>query len=329
MRVKSTAPTMKDVAQEAGVALGTVSKVFNNLRVGQSYRQRVEQAAERLGYQVNVYARGLRAGRTGTVSLILPRLTDPFFSALAENVAAALVRRDCRMLLAVTDSDPEMKQRCIRMVEQNKVDGIIGLTYKPGLEVGDTIPYVSIDRYVNPRVPCVASDNFGGGQMAAQKLIDLGCRQLLFFRIGSEVAGEADKRGSGFQSICQYRNVGHAVLNLNDEEGYSPFFAYLKEHIANGRPQFDGIFCNTDRLAYHVLRMLAELGVRVPQDVQVIGFDGVRQFGDEALYCSTIVQPVAQIAETCVGTLLDQEHDAVPSLICLPVSYRAGGTTRE
>ena len=329
MKMKSNAPTMKDVAREAGVALGTVSKVFNDLPVGESYRLRVEQAAQKLGYQVNSYARGLRSSKTGTVSLILPNVTDPFFSALAENVCLALSRRNYRMLLTVTGSNPSFEQQCIRMVEQNKVDGIIGLTYNPLLEVNEQTAFVSVDRNFSAAVPCVSSDNYAGGQMAAEKLIELGCRRLLFFRIGSDVAGEADKRGVGFQAACGLRGVEHRSVVLNDREGYGPFREYLQEHMPGGVPDFDGIFCNTDRLAVGVIDLLAELGLQVPRDVQVIGFDGVRHFATGKPYCSTIAQPVPQLAEACVDTLLREDRSNLPSLICLPVSYIPGGTTRD
>ena len=92
-------PTMKDVAQEAGVALGTVSKVFNGIPVGDSYRLRVEAAAKKLGYQVNQYARGLRASKTYTVAVILPGVDHPFFAALAQHLCTALTQPDHRMLL--------------------------------------------------------------------------------------------------------------------------------------------------------------------------------------------------------------------------------------
>ena len=329
MKRKGTAPTMKDVAQEAGVALGTVSKVFNGIPVGESYRLRVEEAAQKLGYQVNTYARALKTNQTRTVALILPDVVDPFFAALAENVCQSLSRRGYRMMLTVTGSDPDAEQQCIRMVEQNKVDGIIGLTYNPALDVPAHIPFVSIDRYFSPAIPCVSSDNFGGGQMAAEKLIELGCRRLLFFRIGSDVSGEADKRGAGFQAACQFRQVEHTMLILDDKDGYEPFRAFLRERMTDGRFDFDGVFCNTDRLAWHVRVMLEELGLRVPEDVQLIGFDGIQRFGRDGLVCSTIVQPMAQLAETSVNILLEEDRSATPSLICLPVSYVPGGTTSE
>ncbi len=327
---RSCAPTMKDVAQEAGVALGTVSKVFNNLPVGESYRLRVEAAARKLGYQVNSYARGLKTNRTFSVALILPNITDPFFSALAQGIYESLAARQYKMILSLTSSNPEAEQRCIKMVQQNKVDGIIGLTYNPNLEVDPELPYVSIDRYFSPNIPCVASDNFGGGQMAAEKLLELGCTRLLFLRVGSKVPGEPDKRGDGFESVCRQHGVKCDSLRLNDEHGLSePFRAFLSRHMENGKLAYDGIFCATDALAIHIRGMLADLGVRVPEDVQLIGFDGIRRFTTNDLYCSTIVQPIRRLAETCVDLLLRENRSNLPRLICLPVTYASGGTTRE
>jgi len=329
MKHRENAPTMKDVAREAGVALGTVSKVFNNIPVGEDYRKRVEEAARRLGYQVNNYARGLKTNRTCSVALILPNITAPFFSALAQGVYESLAAREYKMFLSLTSSNPEAEQRCIKMVQQNKVDGIIGLTYNPNLEVDPQLPYVSIDRHFGPNVPCVSSDNFGGGRMAAEKLLELGCTRPLFLRVGSRVPGESDKRGDGFESACRQRGVPYGSLRLNDEDGLEPFRSFLSTHMDQGQLAFDGIFCATDALAVHIRGMLTELGLRVPEDVQLIGFDGIRRFATGGLYCSTIVQPVARLAETSADLLLREDRSNLPSLVCLPVAYAAGGTTRE
>lgn len=326
---RSSAPTMKDVAREAGVALGTVSKVFNNGSVGEDYRKRVLAAAEKLGYQLNSYARGLKANRTDTVAVVLPNLITPFFAALAQHICKALTARSYRMLLSVTDSDPNAEQRCIRMAQQNQVDGIIGLTYNPELRVAGGVPFVSFDRYVGPEVPCVASDNFGGGQMAAKKLVELGCKRLLFFRIGSAVAGESDKRRDGFEAFCRSADIDYDVLYLLDSDGHAPFREFLENHMEEGRLAYDGIFCCTDLLALDIQNMLAELGVRVPDEVQIIGFDGIALHTGRTLECSTIVQPIPLLAETCVDILLKEDRSDLPSLICLPVSYAQGGTTLE
>lgn len=330
MSKQGKSPTMKDVAREAGVALGTVSKVFNGIPVGKSYRERVEAAAEKLGYSVNSYARGLRANKTNTVALILPSTDHMFFALLADNICEALTKRDCRMMLAITRDDPQAEARCIQMVRQNKVDGIIGLTYSADLNVGDDLPYVSIDRFISPGIPCVSSDNYAGGGLAAERLHALGCERPLFLRIGSYVPGETEKRGAGFTAYWQLHGIPCEAARFDDREGMGPVYRYLDQHFGDGRADFDGIFCSTDMLAYHARKRLERRGVKVPEDVQIVGFDGIRGFNaDGDLFCSTIVQPVKQMAETAVNILLNGERSGAPALICLPVSYAPGGTTRE
>ena len=321
-------PTMKDVAQEAGVALGTVSKVFNGLPVGESYRLKVEDAAKKLGYQVNQYARGLRAGKTFNVAVILPGVNHPFFAALAQHICNALIQRDHRMLLYVTAYHPDAERDCLNMVRQNKVDGVIGLTYN-SLELDGELPYVSIDRCLSSDIPCVSADNYGGGRLAAEKLIELGCRHLAFFRVGSDKLSEPDKRGDGFEMACRSRQIPYETLRLNDDADMACFRQFLREHMADGKLDIDGIFCNTDLLAWRTGKILAELGLRVPEDVQIIGFDGIQKFGAEGWYCSTIVQPVQRMAETAVDLLLSKDRSNIPALVCLPVTYAPGGTTRE
>ena len=322
-------PTMKDVAQEAGVALGTVSKVFNGIPVGDSYRLRVEAAAKKLGYQVNQYARGLRASKTHTVAVILPGVDHPFFAALAQHLCTALTQRDHRMLLYVTASRPDIEQRCVTMVQQNRVDGIIGLTYNP-LTVDEDLPFVGIDRSFRADIPCVAADNYGGGRLAAEKLLALGCKHLAFLRTGSASPGETDKRGDGFEAVCRARQVPYETLRRNDgEDGPEVFREFFRARMTDGELDIDGIFCSTDLLAWRVQGILGELGLRVPEDVQIIGFDGIRRFGAGELYCSTIIQPVRKIAETSVDLLLAPDRSKTPALVCLPVSYAPGGTTRE
>ncbi len=327
MREKSQAPTMKDVAREAGVALGTVSKVVNGLPVGDAYRIRVEEAIKKLNYHVNSYAQGLKADRTYTAALLIPNTYTPFFADLVHHINLALLRRNYRMLLCCTDFDLNLEQEYVRMARQNKVDGIIGLTYNPNLSIEENTPFVSIDRAIGPGIPCVASDNFAGGQLAAEKLFDLGCRHVAFLRTGSSLTNEPNKRKAGFENGCLARGLSYEMKILNDGDSYDEFERFLREHITDGRLLFDGIFCVTDTLAHTVIRMLKGLRFRVPKDVQVIGFDGVRYF-DEYV-CSTIVQPVPEIAQMCVDLLLQENMPAKPPLVCLPVSYAAGGTTRE
>lgn len=329
MRERNTAPTMKDVAQEAGVALGTVSKVVNGLPVGEPYRLRVEAAIEKLHYQVNSYAQGLKANKTYTVALLIPNTYDPFYAALTYHINTALMHRHYRMLLCSTDYDPRQEQEYVLMAQQNKVDGIIGLTYNPNLTVDEDTPFVAIDRTMGPKIPCVACDNFAGGQLAAEKLAQLGCKHVAFLRTGSALINEPNKRKAGFETGCLSIGLSYEMKLLGDDAPYEAFENFLKEHIENGKLAFDGIFCVTDRLACRVIESLRTLGQRVPEDVQIIGFDGIRAFGNMAYHCSTIVQPLPEMAEMCVDLLLRETEMKKPPLICLPVSYAYGGTTKE
>lgn len=320
---------MKDVAREAGVALGTVSKVVNGLPVGDSYRIRVEEAIRKLNYQVNSYAQGLKANKTRTVALLLPNTQTPFFASLAYYINIALLKRKYHMLLCSTDYDTGAEQEYIKMVQQNQVDGIIGLTYNPNLVIEENTPFVAIDRSMGPRIPCVASDNFAGGHLAAEKLADLGCQNVAFLRIGSSLSNEPNKRKAGFENGCLFRGLSYEMKILNDGEPFEEFEEFLIDHIHGDRLSFDGIFCVTDSLAFFIIKMLHGLGLKVPEDVQVIGFDGTRYFEDKNYICSTIVQPVPEIAEMCVELLLSKNMTTKPPLVCLPVSYAYGGTTSE
>lgn len=333
MQKKNSAATMKDVALEAGVALGTVSKVVNGLPVGESYRTRVEEAIRKLDYHVNSYAQGLKASKTYTVALLIPNTTNPFFAQLVYHINTALQKRKYRMLLCTTEYNSKMEQsrleqEYIMIAKQNKVDGIIGLTYNPNLHIEDNIPFVSIDRPMGAHIPCVASDNFAGGQMAAEKLADLGCKNVAFLRVGSSLYSEPNKRKAGFENGCLARGLSYSTKILQDGAPLREFEDFFKEHMEKGALEFDGLFCVTDYLAHNVIKILRKLGLGVPEDVQVIGFDGVRAFGDGDYFCSTIVQPVPEIAEMCVELLLLENMRTKPPLIYLPVSYAYGGTTK-
>ena len=156
MKNKNRMPTMKDVAAEAGVALGTVSKVFNGIPVGESYRLKVEQAAKKLGYQVNNYARGMRTNRTNTIAIIMPMIVHPFFAKLSECIIRELNANNYNAFISVTDRNPQAEARCIRMVAQNKTDGIIALTYDPDFNMIGNIPFISIDRSFSVSCPCIS-----------------------------------------------------------------------------------------------------------------------------------------------------------------------------
>lgn len=325
----SNAPTMKDVAREAGVSLGTVSKVINGIPVGEHYRKRVEAATKKLGYQVNNYARGLKTNKTNCVALVMPSLRHPFFAALTDELTSCLMCLGYRSLLMTTNYDSVAEKNCFQLAQQNKIDGIIALSYGPNLDVDDSVPMVTIDRQFSPSIPCVSSDNYRGGELAAEKLIEFGCRNLLFFRIGPNIHGEVEKRGPGFENACRMAKVPYQSLFLSDDDTEAPFFQFLTDHMQEGKLEFDGIFCNSDGLALRVCEFLREQGIRIPEDVQIIGYDGIVDFATRRYICSTIVQPISEMAEISVRFLLNPENALAPANISLPVYFAPGGTTKE
>ncbi|MDE7244779.1 MAG: substrate-binding domain-containing protein [Oscillospiraceae bacterium] len=319
---------MKDVAQEAGVSIGTVSKVFNGLPVGKKYRDKVRRAANKLGYQVNLYARGMRTNKTSTVALIVPEIEQPFCSALARHVCAALTLREYRMLLYTTGFQPEMELDCINRARQNMVDGIIVLTHTP-LRVDTGLPIVSVDHCLSPNIPCITSENYGGGYMAAEKLIKLGCRRLAYLRTASPNFIESDEQGNGFKMVCHTMKIPYDTLLLDDIRDTESLRSFFNAHMSDRALDMDGIFCSTNLLVWQIHSVLKELNIRIPEDVQVIGSDVSSRLGGEGFFCSTIVQPVDKIADTSVRLVLTEDRANIPARICLPVSYTPGWTTRE
>lgn len=329
MSKKISAPTMKDVALEAGVALGTVSKVVNGIPVGKSYQKRVEAAIEKLDYRVNSYAKGLKANKTYTIAFLVPDTSNPFFGRLTHYINRTLSKKGYKMLLCETDSNPKMEQSLLDMAEQNRVDGIISISYSDDLKVKEGTRLVTIDRHIISSAPCVSSDNFSGGQIAVNKLAKLGCKKVLHMSIGSPLPTETKKRRDGFLSACISLDLEYDMLCLTDGEPYSKFTEYLKNNIIDNKFKYDGIFCGTDHLACFIINELNSLNIKTPEDVQVIGFDGMLDYVTNEYLCSTIVQPLEQIAEKSVELVLSNDDSKIPTLVCLPVTYTKGGTTRE
>lgn len=171
---------MKDVAREAGVALGTVSKVINGLPVSDIYREKVEEAIKLLHYEVNTYARGLKTQKSNLIALIIPNTTNPFFAAFTDHIEGALYKRGLKLLLCCADGIPEKEIACLSMATQNKVDGVIALTYSDiGKYIAEDIPIVVFDRFFeNHNIPRVGSDNFAGACLAIEKLLNLAVNTL-------------------------------------------------------------------------------------------------------------------------------------------------------
>lgn len=333
--------TIKDVAQDAGVAVGTVSKVLNGQYVKDENRAKVENSIKKLGYQMNFYARGLKTKSTYTVAAIVPEIVNPFFAAWVYYIEQALYKNGYKMLLCNTQGTVEKEEYYFRMAEQSKVDGIICVTYREAESyVSEEIPLISLDRHFEKTVSCICSDNYRGGELAAEQLIRSGSRRLLHLRTGAPVPieGETMKRGLGFQDYCRKHGVSCDVLDLGED--YEPLGdenscinevlrSFLISWRHSGQMRYDGIYASTDLLASILLKQMRLLGISVPEEVQIIGHDGVIPLKGGGYVVSTIVQPVEKMAEKSVELLLKKiRGEEIDVLTVLPVEFAYGGTTR-
>lgn len=332
--MKSSAPTMKDVARVAGVSLGTVSKVINGQYVGEVYKNKVESAIDELDYKINVYARGLKVNKSYAVALIIPGILNPFFASLAHYIEFALYKQGHKLTLCCSNGETAKEAECLNLVQMNKVDGIIALTYGDIEKyISPDIPLVTFDRqFSNIFPPRVSSDNFTGGVIAAEKFFELGCTSPAFIRVHSIFPGDVDKRKDGFLASCERHNVTPIVVDIADENSHESAVMRLINENRNtdGSFRFDCVFCNTDELAFTAITLLKESGCRIPEDVQIIGFDGIRFFNSHhaPLYVSSIVQSTELIAEKCVELVLAKNQSNIPALTLLPVKFEYGGTTK-
>ena len=328
--------TIRDVAVDAGVSVGTVSKVLNNLYVKPGNREKVEASIKKLDYRVNTYARGLKAQQTHTVAILIPDLINPFFAMLVNDVEQVLAALGYRLLLCNSHNNADRELAYLNMARQNKVDRLIALTYSnldEYLEAG--LPVVSIDRHFSRQgICCVSGDNAEGGRLAAQQFIKTGCRNVIYIRNGSNLENETLKRGQAFLEACRKAGLSAEAMDFGEEttlqkEGVRRIHAFLEEIVRDGRCEYDGIFASSDVHAAVILKKLRELGVSVPRQVQLIGYDGLRVLNVGDYVVSSIEQPVQEMAVACADVLLKLiERKPVESSIILPVRFVDGGTTK-
>lgn len=320
---------MKDVAQRAGVGVGTVSRVINRVPgVKESTLIKVNQAIKELNYIPDEYARGLKTKSSRTIALILPSVWYPFFSEFAYYVEKRLGKENYKLLLCNSNDNTTEEAKYIKMLKQNKIDAIIAITYSDIEQyIYSNIPFVSLDRYFDKKVSYVTSDNYEGGKLAARKLLEHGARSLAYVGSHSKYPNGTMLRRAGFRDYLE--NIGIDYKEIFLQEPVNDFTPYILEML-KVHPKIDGIFCHTDSLLLKLRKILNQYGYRVPEDIQLIGFDGMNLSSDLPLGISTIAQPVEQLANGAVDLVLRKIAD--PSLKneakMYPVRYIDGNTTK-
>ncbi|NHC40521.1 LacI family transcriptional regulator [Bacillus sp. MM2020_1] len=323
-------PSLKDVADLAGVGVGTVSRVINNHpNVRNETREKVNAAIKQLNYIPNEVARNFKMQKSTMVALLLPSVWHPFFSELAYYIEDELDREGYKLMLCNSGGRPDKELYYLDMLNQNKVAGIIGITYNDIEDsVSTDIPIISIDRHFGKKITCVTSDNYNGGRIAVRELVNAGTKKAAYLATYSDVYSEVELRKKGFIDEAEAQGIEYIIYEeldavFNDEKYFENFFK-IKEH-----QDVDGVFANTDLLAAKYIDKAKQYGLRTPEDVKVIGYDGIQ---DNKLFhpiLSTIRQPVEEMARMSVQLLLKKiEGETLEQQIYrLPVMYREGETT--
>lgn len=315
--------TLKDVAKEAGLTVGTVSRVLNNRGyISDDAREKVYDAMRKLNYHPNEVARSLQGKSTNTIGLIVPHIRHPYFAEMISNIENQAYKKGYRILLCNSQSIEEKEREYIDICTGNRVAGIILCSGTVSVEVFDGIrvPVITMERFLDNGTAAVECDNRQGGALAAEKLISSGCRQLLHVGNIDSVSMPADQRTEGFREVCEKKGVVFSEVFTEKVQYHNMNYGAMIESALLEHPETDGLFLNSDVIAAQALQICRKLGRSVPGQMKIIGFDDVNIAALTTPQLTTVHQPVREMAEIAVNLL----HDAVsgkivPKRTVLPV----------
>ncbi len=275
---------MKDIARDLGVSVVTVSKVLRNHEdIGEETRQRVLKRMKELDYQPNLAARALVTGRTLTIGLVVPDLVHPFFSEVAKGLSSALRTNGYGLLISSSEDNPELEREELNQMLSRRVDALIVASTQRTVESFRRIedrkrPYVLLDRcFPGLQANFVGVDDEAVGRLATEHLISVGCRRIAHVR-GGEVSTALGRLAGYRQALAQHGLDAPSdyiqTAGASDDSGdISGCDAMLR--LLNLDPRPDGVFCFNDPTAMGGLKAILASGLRVPQDIAVIGCGNV------------------------------------------------------
>lgn len=332
--------TMSEVAREAGVSVMTVSNVLNNRsNVGGDTRLHVLEVVDRLGYEINLTARRLRSGRTGTVGLIVPRFDLHYYGELASLISDALAVDRMHLVVEQSGASRERELSALSLARLQQYDGV--LLGAVGLDMADLdrihpdLPTVLFgEQDVPDRYHRVHMGNVAGARLATEHLIACGAKRIAV--LGGKLTAPrpemATYRATGWSDALADAGLTplpDLVIPLHDYS-ISEARARITDALAAGL-EIDGIFAVTDEVAIGALAGLHDAGMRVPDDVQLVGFDnlGISQHLIPGL--TTIDPHRPAMVDEALRLLRRQFEDenAAPEHIVSPVSLVTRGSTRN
>ena len=322
--LKSGHVNLKMLAEHLHLSQTTISLVLNNSpsakSIPQETRQRVLDAAEKLNYRPNYFARSLRQSKSMSVGVLAPDLSEGYFTRVMSGVVEELTQAKYFYFTACHDWRPELLEEYPRMFVERAVDGFLLLNTPATLDV--PVPVVAISAHGSePGVTHIVLDHLKAAELAMGHLHELGHRRIAFMRGPHEIP-DSEFRWAGIEQAAQ--SLGLAldpglVTRIDSDNGggswskepghhpMSPEIGYLpmKQLLAATR-DFTAVFCFNDIAAIGAMRAIAEAGLRVPDDVSVVGFDDILS----AAYCTpsltTVRQPLIEMGKTGARILLER-----------------------
>jgi LacI family transcriptional regulator len=314
---------LKDIAQDLGLSVVTVSKVLrDHPDIGEKTRKRVLKRMKELNYQPNFAARSLITGQTWTIGLVVPDLLHPFFAQVAKVISVAVRRKGYSLFISSSDEDPALEQEEIAQLLARRVDVMLiassQLTVESFRRIEEQkIPYILLDRqFPGFESNFVGVDDTEVGVLATTHLIEQGCRRIAHVR-GPEIS-TAIGRMEGYKQVLAAHQVapfaGHIVSigpsgdHLGEKAGYA---ATVKLLAHKNRP--DGIFCFNDPVALGTMRAILDAGLRVPEDVAVVGCGNLSYSDFLRVPLTSIDQNSKMIGETAAALALKLAHNQAPA----------------
>jgi LacI family transcriptional regulator len=308
---RPTAPTIYDVAREAGVSYSTVSRTLSGYEfVKTTTRERVLQAAEKLGYVPNQQARSLAGGRSNLIGVLVPALSNNYVSEILRGIDEKLAESNYNLILYTTHRHQGKESSYVATIMNGGADGlllVVPLMSTSYLEVlrRQDFPYVLIDQVDKTQKSNVVNGtNWQGAYEATQYLIELGHRRIAFLA-GLMGLNSAAERLEGYTAAMS----AHGIPVCEDyivESDFREHGGYLSAQKLLALPELPtAIFASNDMSAFGAMEAIREHGLRIPEDISVIGFDDIPQASIVYPKLTTVHQPLAQMGREAVAILLE------------------------
>lgn len=323
--------TLKDVAKETGLTVSTVSRVLNNRGyISDETRQNVYSAMKKLNYHPNEVARSLSKQSTNTIGVIVPHIRHPYFAELISNLENQAYNHKYKILLFNSKEKNEKEREYLEMCTSNRVSGIILCSGTVAVEEfkGLNVPLITIERYLENGTATIECDNLQGGRLAAKHLIESGCKNLIHFSGVHETAMPADSRAIGFREICNSMKVDFIEVATSSYQYNNLEYYDFIENTLRENPKTDGLFASSDLIAAQVIQVCAKLGIQIPNQMKLVGFDDVYIASLTTPKITTIHQPIQEMAQMAIEQMIAaSEGKLVPNRTMLPVALVKRETT--